>query len=199
MPLLPSSVAVLVSIHAPHAGGDRCRCLRRSTSARFNPRPPRGGRRAIGSRHWWRGLFQSTPPTRGATAAGGGACVTRGFNPRPPRGGRRYRPSLRQSAHRFNPRPPRGGRQRVWADGLKSDGFQSTPPTRGATKPAQPSQPRSAVSIHAPHAGGDFWRCWHGERSEVSIHAPHAGGDAMRNSKPRGLLFQSTPPTRGAT
>ena len=81
----------------------------------------------------------------------------------------------------------------------------------------------TAISIHAPREGGDVHRSVPVRRSrEISIHAPREGGDRKRNCfvllaknfnprPPRGgrhdlefsydmpLLFQSTPPARGAT
>ena len=130
----------LGSVCARHSSEDTARGVTRFpqacaiASASFNPRPPRGGRlflflicflmsivsihapRAGGDlqvrgRRLQDGLFQSTPPARGATndrqgrgsgsrvsihapRAGGdqlravGSVLPRGFNPRPPRGGR---------------------------------------------------------------------------------------------------------------
>ena len=66
LPRLPVEDVVLVSTHAPRAGGDPRRRRRARSATGFNPRPPRGGRPGSG------------PPR----PAG------RRFNPRPPRGGR---------------------------------------------------------------------------------------------------------------
>ena len=99
----------------------------------FNPRPPRGGRPFLMGRSWASGIFQSTPPARGATSAGqlyghgGGISIhapreggdplmvtislwVQDFNPRPPRGGRLISRTLEPEIGHFNPRPPRGGR-----------------------------------------------------------------------------------------
>ena len=58
----------IISIHAPREGGDGLPQGLSWPRNYFNPRPPRGGRHgtAIRSRST-RGLFQSTPPARGAT------------------------------------------------------------------------------------------------------------------------------------
>ena len=84
--------AIIISIHAPHEGGDKERRCNRGFSGYFNPRPPRGGRPC---RQIFTGspcIFQSTPPTRGATGAGRYFWHhVRHFNPRPPRGGRQQR------------------------------------------------------------------------------------------------------------
>ena len=57
------------------------------------------------------------------------------------------------------------------------------------------------VSIHAPRAGGDDAIGKHlGMFVDVSIHAPRAGGDAEFLEDNRAdIVFQSTPPARGAT
>ena len=115
-------VVTHVSIRAPRAGGDRERGERLPTAmsfgfqsappvrgatavtgrvrggcsrARFNPRPPCGGRPASASPAWLAkctGTFQSAPPVRGATVERGqrptGTPMSSGFNPRPPCGGR---------------------------------------------------------------------------------------------------------------
>ena len=56
-----------VSIHAPRAGGDRRHRRHRPNRKRFNPRPPRGGRHSGHGGKAYSGMFQSTPPARGAT------------------------------------------------------------------------------------------------------------------------------------
>ena len=142
----------------------------------FNPRPPRGGRLARWDAELRLYEFQSTPPTRGATA------------PRHP---------IDLDMTRFNPRPPRGGRQPCVDKNPPLSGFNPRPPRGGRHPRLRPIARICAVSIHAPHAGGDI-RC-HSDagRSAVSIHAPHAGGDVPGQSCH--APFQSTPPTRGAT
>ena len=57
-------------------------------SSRFNPRPPRGGRRRVAEQ----------------------TATLCGFNPRPPRGGRHTLNMFTSAFRSFNPRPPRGGR-----------------------------------------------------------------------------------------
>ena len=57
------------------------------------------------------------------------------------------------------------------------------------------------ISIHAPREGGDFIPYWSKRfDSHISIHAPREGGDLIfRKSLVYLLIFQSTPPARGAT
>ena len=83
-------ISVPISIHAPREGGDASgMSARRRRSGHFNPRPPRGGRLGGGTTTNMGGVFQSTPPARGATTR---KTLPTGpltyFNPRPPRGGR---------------------------------------------------------------------------------------------------------------
>ena len=169
----------MISIHAPREGGDtactsRCTCRpyfnprpprggRRAPKdagrhpGHFNPRPPRGGRPARAKYLQSLSLFQSTPPARGATLS----ALTCGpspayFNPRPPRGGRPLMAELRSRRKHFNPRPPRGGRR-----------------------------PHLKQIVPQTH---------------ISIHAPREGGDANHDTTlVLGRTFQSTPPARGAT
>ena len=100
----------------------------------------------------------------------------------------------------FNPRPPCGGRH--YTRILPLD--------------------LTAISIHAPRAGGDIlptasvWPAYnfnprppcggrHGSSkfyadNVISIHAPRAGGDLRRRLMSNmAKAFQSTPPVRGAT
>ncbi len=56
-----------VSIHAPHAGRDARSPQSSSSSARFNPRAPRGARHSLPGETAADKEFQSTRPTRGAT------------------------------------------------------------------------------------------------------------------------------------
>ena len=60
-------VARWVSIHAPRKGSDVDGSRGVSQSERFNPRPPQGERRGLIKRVAVEGVFQSTPPARGAT------------------------------------------------------------------------------------------------------------------------------------
>ena len=56
------------------------------------------------------------------------------------------------------------------------------------------------ISIHAPREGGDGLSWASREPIAISIHAPREGGDPVISMRICGLLlFQSTPPARGAT
>ena len=66
--------------------------------------------------------------------------------------------------------------------------FQSTPPSREATRMSIRRACMYKVSIHAPLTGGDepFARL-DGAQTEVSIHAPLTGGDKSPHAKERRL------------
>ena len=215
----------------------------------FNPRPPRGGRRWIAiplrpsymisihapreggdsggrSGRGWRGVFQSTPPARGATqATRPNHKPQKDFNPRPPRGGRPALLSSTSTGSPFQSTPPARGATLCVAFTVRiASLFQSTPPARGATPipgrkspcltifqstpPARGATSRffavcavtRIISIHAPREGGDPHQAGTAHHQRISIHAPREGGDCLHNF--RGNLycpFQSTPPARGAT
>ena len=149
----------------------------------------------------WR--FQSTPPARGATTSCDPRFPSRNdFNPRPPRGGRRRQFFLILAAVHFNPRPPRGGRPFCcFCSDFQIDSFQSTPPARGATGDLMAALLTSlGISIHAPREGGDAKSTKSNSNDLYFNPRPPRGGRHTR--KRTGmciLLFQSTPPARGAT
>ena len=65
---------------------------------------------------------------------------------------------------------------------------------------AGPTGASKRISIHAPREGGDDTEELTKQPHEISIHAPREGGDTGTILEIlRLLLFQSTPPARGAT
>ena len=160
-------------------------------------------------------LFQSTLPSRGVTPAGS-----------------RKNDKQRISTHapllwnnwklNFNPRSPRGERQLdrlgvpFWVQ------FQSTLPSRGATRPFSGCGGVGIFQSTLPSRGATSIFCGLSEQIVISIHAPLAGSDHSDGPKatrpfyfnprsPRGerhvtfahntvsTIFQSTLPSRGAT
>ena len=103
----------LISIHAPHARGDRARTAGPASVRDFNPRPSCEGRQKIARSADLAQSFQSTPLMRGATAVA---------------------PPYYFLGLYFNPRPSCEGRrvERVLVC-LIQPTFQSTPLMRGAT------------------------------------------------------------------
>ena len=58
----------------------------------------------------------------------------------------------------------------------------------------------AGMSIHAPREGGDATHDNKGNTKNISIHAPREGGDIiLRIGATFCMIFQSTPPARGAT
>ena len=100
------------------------------------------------------------------------------FNPRPPRGGATRRLDTKLRLHRdFNPRPREGGDVRTY---------------EGSTS--------NCISIHAPREGGDVTpTCWITGTSDFNPRPPRGGRPLVSMVPPSKLVFQSTPPARGAT
>ena len=78
--------------------------------------------------------------------------------------------------------------------------FQSTLPTRGATRLEVQDMERTEISIHAPHTGSDLNRfllilC----KPNFNPRSPHGERPNCRRSSIWMSAFQSTLPTRGAT
>ena len=172
----------IISIHAPLAGSDELTgCLLRFLL-----------------------IFQSTLPSRGATAAPRPSPLVFGdFNPRSPRGERLSYHPRRQTTDLFQSTlPSRGATIMTCFSPLMYCIFQSTLPSRGATLCESFCSCHADISIHAPLAGSDF-RPKDGKRQRrefqstlpsrgatlrwcptccglmISIHAPLAGSDVM--------------------
>ena len=190
----------------------------------FNPRTPHGVRPLLSRNVWCWPSFQSTHPSRGATATAGGRHKLAGISIHAPLTGCDMvmvwgfsdRHSF-QSTH-----PSRGATYQsdVLIAALR---FQSTHPSRGATEGSELTPRGQGISIHAPRGGCD--RMFSAPKirpRRISIHAPRGGCDASDWPKrvgppisihaPRGgcddrqkvyLLsddaFQSTHPVGGAT
>ena len=101
----------------------------------------------------------------------------------------------------FNPRTPHGVRHRATTKVAQDAIFQSTHPSRGATKQLRDKCSNMMISIHAPLTGCDAAVTVIGAvLSSISIHAPLTGCDCRSNRlRFVHILFQSTHPSRGAT
>ncbi len=178
-PAQAPSRAGSISIHASLAGGDDLRARIGHAVAHFNPRLPRGRR-------------QRTPlPVRGKAD----------FNPRLPRGRRRSVFNTTCSTGHFNPRLPRGRRRAKILILTSAVQFQSTPPSREATRAHQdmflyliqfqstpPSREATICAVAFTAALIDFNpRLPRGRR-------PRTGRGVRLKAG-----FQSTPPSREAT
>ena len=192
----------LISIHAPREGCDFFLTDILFHQNNFNPRTPRGVRRALQRRHGTVGWHFNPRTPRGvrllkyylpirekeisihAPREGcdmGMTCIDRTdehFNPRTPRGVRLGANQVNRGPFNFNPRTPRGGPRRPLHSSAITSIFQSTHPARGATHLLQGGSITSIISIHAPREGCD---------RDIPIHPTSIG------------RFQSTHPARGAT
>ena len=122
----------------------------------------------------------------------------------------------------FNPRAPCGARRAITTPITGHYMFQSTRPMRGATSAIPLCYFVNDVSIHAPHAGRDLqemadghhFQCFNprapcgarptrsGAITSTLRFNPRAPCGARRMQivyPPRGAMFQSTRPMRGAT
>ena len=149
-----------ISIHAPRAGCDLRYYGFTINRSRFQSTHPVRGATSTTIRSNRRARFQSTHPVRGATISVSRRLdVLQDFNPRTPCGVRRSRNHLRLADGNFNPRTPCGVRplDKISADYTRE--FQSTHPVRGATLLVAGDFRVTHISIHAPRAGCDSWRC----------------------------------------
>ena len=153
-------------------------------------------------KHAHNGIFQSTPPVRGATSIvvvviavstisihaprAGSDCIgldqsytDTDFNPRPPCG-ERLKPGRLLSFHCiFQSTPPvRGATRAVLCPCAAQGAFQSTPPVRGAT--------------------GISW-AYHTQSRKFQSTPPVRGATPTTRRQTARPPFQSTPPVRGAT
>ena len=100
----------------------------------------------------------------------------------------------------FNPRPPHGGRQ----EGRFEDGdekiFQSTPPTRRATRPGMYVNAGELFQSTPPTRRATWNRKYYTYKYEYfNPRPPHGGRRPGRELPGDSGGFQSTPPTRRAT
>ena len=174
-------VYTYISIHAPHAGSDPfVTVLICPFYPYFNPRPP-CGERQISSVCC---LFSSN------------------FNPRPPCGERPPDEPICAPFPDISIHAPHAGSDPCIFGychfGFK---FQSTPPMRGATVDIDILAHKQFNFNPRPPCGERLYSFEeHIKLAEISIHAPHAGSDCLLCPIVEVfLLFQSTPPMRGAT
>ena len=126
---------------------------------------------------------------------------TPNFNPRPPRGGRLLPWKLNSQKTDFNPRPPRGGAtQNAYEQDIGRRRFQSTPPARGGD-PVQVRQREVSADFNPrPPRGGRHRRYSGGASRRYFNPRPPRGGRLLSAFwMSAAMVFQSTPPARGAT
>ena len=192
---------VEISIHSPHARGDKSQETRKSACQYFNPLPSYEGRRFSPSPSNSDPKFQSAPLMRGETHRGT-ACAAGGLiSIRSPltRGDPDHQPPERRlpaisihSPHTRGDLPdfcssrrktisihsPHTRGDAPLSDYLKiAITFQSTPLTRGETSPGSGVLLMDSISIHSPHTRGDLEVIDKIIMQIISIHSPHTRGD----------------------
>ena len=190
-----------VSIHAPHAGRDGARHIRRVHDGGFNPRAPCGARHTGFLNPTAIGAFQSTRPMRGATHGLSQSYCDRRVSIHAPHAGRDgFLDAPLCFCISFNPRAPCGARLARSLSANAEREFQSTRPMRGATTACTLSRSARGVSIHAPHAGRDSREQRRIGRSlSFNPRAPCGARPARTIEDWVESEFQSTRPMRGAT
>ena len=143
----------------------------------FNPRTPRGVRQKPRKRSISSRIFQSTHPSRGATASYIPAAALCTFQSTHPSRGATCHPYHLFINSLISIHAPLAGCDILQPVGFPDTLFQSTHPSRGATLPRVPNLHIQRISIHAPLAGCDLKTC-----KALCV-----------------VLFQSTHPSRGAT
>ena len=193
-----------ISIHAPHARGDRKQKANTTNEGDFNPRPSCEGRLMIMFTSALRLSFQSTPLMRGATDDDPGWLRHRAISIHAPhargdacacgesRIGDRFQSTpLMRGATMTDMQPEARATISIHAPHARGDlltylltnqltRFQSTPLMRGATLVRELRSAVCVISIHAPHARGDIGEIDGRDEGRISIHAPHARGDCAR-------------------
>ena len=212
-----------VSIHAPLAGCDSALCCARSDPSCFNPRTPRGVRRPPFRPLPVHRTFQSTHPSRGATALLLSCGLAVVVSIHAPLAGCDVVIPINERFGEVSIHAPLAGCDARALVGTGYDPrFQSTHPSRGATLEAAWTTYAAEVSIHAPLAGCDGRGGYHvGLQQGFNPRTPR-GVRRFRSSlltyrqgfnprTPRGVrrppfrplpvhrTFQSTHPSRGAT
>ena len=145
----------------------------------FNPRLPHGRRPDVPGVPFWNPIFQSTPPSREATAHGTGVIVYSIFQSTPPsREATLSGLCLFSCSARFQSTPPSREATQATTSSQCGKRFQSTPPSREATRTSH------RVSR----------RCRY-----FNPRLPHGRRLNTTSLMDWDLEFQSTPPSREAT
>ena len=147
---------IIVSIHSPHARGDRKIPLLAAQANGFNPLPSREGRPDADKAEVICVEFQSTPLTRGETMdICGGDLKMSGFNPLPSCEGRPPAQVEQTAAQDISIHSPHARGDRIGLPASFASIFQSTPLMRGETRWDSTRSAAATISIHSPHARGD--------------------------------------------
>ena len=172
----------------------------RGQSNHFNPLPSCEGRQDQSLQARVAEDFNPLPSCEGRLSFADALLVFLYFNPLPSCEGRRFCLPAFPVANNFNPLPSCEGRHVKQTEANASTLFQSTPLMRGETQePSKDWQP-GLISIHSPHARGD-WRSTEGESGGTDFNPLPSceGRQVIMEIKRVKLSFQSTPLMRGET
>ena len=144
----------------------------------FNPRSPCGERQTINFVSSINSVFQSTLPMRGATLQILIFSPSLKFQSTLPMRGATCYPFAPSAFHvHFNPRSPCGERPRIRPEFSTTLSFQSTLPMRGATSILPQSEEEIIFQSTLPMRGATRRERRRDHHGVISIHAPHAGSD----------------------
>ena len=192
-----------ISIHAPHAGGDRNRRDKYKVTIHFNPRPPCGGRPVLLCTSLLSWCISIHAPHAGGDPSSHIQMLFESISIHAPRaGGDRLGMYTKTTPFLFQSTPPvRGATAEAQLNAAINAEFQSTPPVRGATcedadyiqvRVFQSTPPvRGATSVAMKYMTTPFH----------FNPRPPCGGRLHQVSYLflELIAFQSTPPVRGAT
>ena len=152
-----AALVIGISIHAPLTGGDLDLSTVFAYSVVFQSTPPSRGATFDWSDGYIEQIFQSTPPSRGATGSGYSPVQRRGISIHAPLtgGDGPHHASIGDYIIFQSTPPSRGATHGFWGALKRGNVFQSTPPSRGATRRETPGRGHYQISIHAPLTGGD--------------------------------------------
>ena len=146
----------IISIHAPHAGRD-ARTEESNNAFEISIHAPHAGRDHYGLvRRYVFHYFNPRAPCGARLSSEAG--ITRRwryFNPRAPCGARPETYAQTLAQYYFNPRAPCGARPRGMDLKSRLEYFNPRAPCGARPSPALTLDPRDLISIHAPHAGRD--------------------------------------------
>ena len=148
----------LISIHSPHARGDHNILQIFCTPVcNFNPLPSCEGRPHVSSRHKRPTNFNPLPSCEGRPRRAGTWRAEAHFNPLPSCEGRRFCAAFFSPGKGFQSTPLMRGETGLRQHGsLAPIPFQSTPLMRGETATVCMRWRETGISIHSPHARGDY-------------------------------------------
>ncbi len=152
---------ILISTHAPRAGGDVAGCKLEMSKKRFQPTPPaQGATRETPQRTLAMSYFNPRPPRRGRLDVGDLRKRPIDISTHAPRaGGDHYITAAATIIIIFQPTPPAQGATGLYRRSAGCRKFQPTPPAQGATsshniatccKKFQPTPPAQGATGSLP-------------------------------------------------